>query len=281
MKKAFIWIFYCLGLASTLIFRFFQVTNMTDKSTGFLLSQYENTNYVTYGICAVFMLLLILLGVFSDGLRQRRDKSVPIGIAAFLLGGTASYAAFDRLSSLSAIGVIDLIYFIFTAAFIIFLLYFAVCEIMGKKVAGGSAVVPVLYSGIRLVTVFLQNFGLAKTVDIVVETFMLVLSLIFWQYFGKYVAGIKTKSTPRWLYGFSLAASLLCITSTIPTYYATYVLKIPSVREIGSDAYVDLAVGLFILVFVICSLVGEKKKVGGDMSGESQYAADIDNLGDE
>ena len=258
MKKAFIWIFYCLGLASTLIFRFFQVTSMTDKTTGFLLPQYKNTNYVTYAICAVFILLLVLLGVFSDGLKRRRNKSVPIGIAAFLLGGTATYAAVDRLGSLSVIGLIDLIYFISTAAFIIFLLYFAVCEIMGKRVAGASAVVPVIYAGVRLVTVFLQNFGLAKTVDVVVQTFMLVLSLIFWQYFGKYVADIKIKSTPRWLYGFALAASLLCMTSTIPTYYATYVLKVPSVREIGSDAYVDLAVGIFILVFVICSLIGEK-----------------------
>lgn len=269
MKKAFIWIFYCLGLASTLIFRFFQVTNMTDKSTGFLLPQYQNTNYVTYAICAVFMILLILLGAFSDGLKERKNRSIPTGIAAFVLGGVVTYASFDGLFGLEQIGLMDLLYFIFSVLFVIFLLYFAVCEIMGTKVAGGAAVIPVLYSGIRLVTVFLQNFGLAKTVDIVVETFMLIMSLLFWQYFGKYVAGVKTKSTPRWLFGFALAASLLCVVSTIPTYYATYVLKIPSVREIGSDAYVDLAVGLFILVFVICSLVGKKQVLG---ESKSEYS---------
>ena len=101
MKKAGLICLYVIGLAICLAFRFVQVTQMTDSQTGFLLSQYENINYIIYAAIGVFVLLLILLGVFSDGLPASRRRSPVLGASSIIMGLISVYMAMTMATDMS------------------------------------------------------------------------------------------------------------------------------------------------------------------------------------
>lgn len=259
MKKAGLICLYIIGLVISLVFRFVQVTQMTDAQTGFLLPQYENINYVIYAACGVFVLLLILLGVFSDGLPAARKRSPVLGTASVIIGAVALYMAMTTAVN-NQIEIGTMIYMLASLAFGAYMMYYGVCLCCGKSIVEGFAVIPVIFAGLRLGITFWQYYDLAKTIDIVMEILMLIVSLLFWHYFAKYSVNVKPKSTPRWVIGFSLSASLMCFAATLPIYYAKLFTQMESVRDIAHNSYFDLATGVFIIIFLITSMRGDKRK---------------------
>lgn len=260
MKKAGLIVLYLIGLTISLAFRFVQVTEMTDSQTGFLLSQYENINYVIYAAVGVFVLLLILLGVFSDGLPASRRRSPTLGVSSVIIGLIAVYMAMTMATADASLEIGIMLYVLASLAFGGFMIYYGVCLISGKRIVSGFVVILPIFAGVRLAVAFLQYYGLAKTVDIVMEILMMIASLLFWHYFAKYSVDVKPKSTSRWVVGFSLSASLMCFAATLPIYYAKLFTQMESVRNMGHDSYFDLATGVFIIIFLITSLHGDKKR---------------------
>lgn len=260
MKKAGLICLYVIGLAICLAFRFVQVTQMTDSQTGFLLSQYENINYVIYAAIGIFVLLLLLLGVFSNGLPASRRRSPVLGVSSIAMGLIAIFMAMTMTTDVTVsleIGI--MLYMLTSLAFGGYMIYYGVCLVSGKRLISGFAVIPVIFAGVRLAVTFLQYYGLAKTIDIVLEILMMIVSLLFWHYFAKYSVDVKPKSTPRWVVGFSLSASLMCFATSIPLYYAKLFTQMESVRSVARDAYFDIATGVFIIIFLIASVCGDKK----------------------
>lgn len=258
MKKAGLICLYIIGLAVSLVFRFIQVTQMTDSQTGFLFTQYENINYVIYAAIGVFVLLIIFLGVFGDGLPAARRRSPVLGASTVIMGLLAIYIVLTMAVDLSVeVGII--LYMLAAFAFGVYMIYYGICLIIGKSIVSGFAVIPVIFAGVRLGVTFLQYYGLAKTVDIVLEILMMIVCLLFWHYFSKYSVNVKPKATNRWVVGYSLAASLMCFAATLPVYYAKLFTQMESVRSVGRNSYFDLATGIFIIIFLITSARGEKK----------------------
>lgn len=258
MKKIYLTIIYIIGLVSCLAFRFVQMTQMTDSATGFLYSQYSDTNYMMYGLVLGFTVILVAVCLSGGGLPEKRGNSVVLGVFSIFMGLAAVIMSIQLVLGIKAeVGIF--LYIISTILFAIFMLYYGYTQISGAKMMSGFAVIPVIFAGVRLAIVFLDYYGLAKTVDIGLEIIMLIVSLIFWHYFAKYSVDIKPKSTPRWLLGFALGASILCFAATVPTYYAEFFTTAQSVREIVKTSYFDLVTGIYILIFVICSAVSGKK----------------------
>lgn len=268
MKKVSLVLLYIVGLAVCLFYRFFQINTMVDTNTGFFLLGYENSNYVFYGLIAAFVVFLVFLGVFGDGIKQRKHDSAVIGVFSIFLGLVAVVMSIHlTLGFKNEIGLI-----LYTASaylFAVFLLVFGYCQIAVKKFPSGLAIIPILFSGIRLTIVFLNYYGLAKTIDVIIEIIMLIMSLLFWNYFCKFAVDMNSKITSRWLVGIALSASLLCFVATVPTYYSQIFLNVKPVSDAISTSYFDLATGIYIVVFLICSFVGQKKTVYEDEESES------------
>lgn len=259
MKKVFLIIVYIFGLAACVGYRIVQITSMISPETGFLLREFESSKPTVYIIVGAFVLILILLGVFSKGLPQKGGRSITLGIASLLLGAVGlAVTAQLAIGFRAEIGLS--LYIVSAAAFSVFMFYYGGCRLIGKRVAPAAALIPVLFAAVRFVIVFLQYYGLAKTIDIVLEIIMLAASLLFWHYFARFTAGVKMNSTPRWLVGFSLSASLLCLSTTLPVYFAKLFTDFASVREVAHTAYFDLATGVFILVFVIATAAGKNEE---------------------
>lgn len=257
MKKLSLAIVYVLGLACCLFFRFLQISKMTNPKTGFLLAGYENTNYMFYGLAAAFVLFLLILGVLGNGVHKKNNGSKTIGVFSIIMGLFA-FAIVAQLALDFKMEAGIILYVLFAFLFGIYMICLGVCELLGKKISAVASVIPVLFAGVRLSVVFLAYYGLAKTVDITLEIIMLIVSLLFWHYFSKFQADVKPNKTSRWLVGFALSASLLCFATVIPSYYSIITFSAETARELSQTSYFDLATGVYILIFLLCSSQKQK-----------------------
>ncbi|MBQ2676139.1 MAG: hypothetical protein IJF54_01895 [Clostridia bacterium] len=261
MKRILLFAIFSVATVAAVIGRLFQLLQMTDPETGFFYPKYEGTHFIVLIALAVVILALLLLARFEKRYREKPVKqSYILGISSFALGMVMLAHCIDYAASARYVTKGDWGYAILALLFMAFFVYYGICLVLDIKLNALSSMIPVLFAGYRLAFSFIKYTGIAKIPDVTLDIIMLGLCMIFWLFFGKTVGSVKYRKSVKWLYGTGLCAALMNLMCAVPKYFIMLFMPHTTVHLVSSCGYIDIAVSLYIIVFIIVDLLPRKEE---------------------
>ena len=251
MKKIISYLVFLIGVVVCVSMRCNDLLNKIDPTTGFYHTQYEGDQYLCAAMAVVAILLAIIIGHQKlDGI-QRLKSSPVLGVTAIAYGVVMLVYIFTE-AAIRSINLFFLIYISLSFICSIFFILYGVMCVKGVELPSAIYIIPVAYACIRLIYVFFNYFGLLRTSDVVLEILMLTSNLIFWHFFGKYSAGIKTDLSREMLLKFGFVHAMSCFIYATPKYIIEFIKPQAEYRSINEHLFFDAATGIFVIIFMIC-----------------------------
>ena len=251
MKKIISYIVFLIGVIICVAMRCNDLLNKIDPTTGFYHTQYEGDQFLCAAMAIVAILLAIIIGYGKlDGIQKIKSSPV-LGIFSIAYGVVMLVYIFTEAAT-ERISLFFLLYISLSFICSIFFVLYGVLCVKCVELPGISFVIPVGYACIRLIYVFFNYFGLLRTSDVVLEILMLTSNLVFWHFFGKYNAGIKTDLSRDWLLRFGFVHAMVCFVYAAPKYIIEFTQPQAEIRSINDHLFFDVFTGIFVIVFMIC-----------------------------
>ena len=208
------------------IARFFQISNGTDFSTGFLYN--ENgflVNFAFYGLLILTLGAVIALCVldkkrgsayFENDVRGTMVdmRAVAVGFPLLVAGAMAAYEGYLQLSALTPSAFLIFVDFLFGAAMVI--LGFV---ILYKKeitaAVGFSLVVPAIYYTLRGICVFIDRMVIASVPEYLIECLTIIGMGVFFMLLAKLLSGNESKHTRTAVSAVGATVSVMTLSSAI------------------------------------------------------------------
>lgn len=251
-KILFVILFLCT-IAATAV-RVLQVIVMIDPQTGFYYTQYTLAEPVLLGALAVLLVMLLVAArLTSEDVppAQLVLKSPVLGVFTALLAVVSAIYVVDYILSQTAFDMGTYFYIAFVLLLFVFLLVFSLSLFRLIEMPPLLCVIPSIYSAYRLAYIFIRYTGVIKVSDILLDIVMLGFTMLFWHMCAKTVSGTGSPKTVKWLYGFGFPAALISFVCAVPKYYIAFFLPDTALHVSESVSYFDIAVGIYIIVFMM------------------------------
>ncbi len=213
------------------IARFFQITNGTDFSTGFLYN--ENgffMNFMFYGLLILTLGAVIALcfvdkkrgsAYFENDVRSTMvdTRAVAVGFPLLIAGAMAAYEGYLQMNALTPTAFLIFVDFFFGAAMVI--LGFV---ILYKKeitpAVGFSLIVPAIYYTLRGICVFIDRMVIASVPEYLIECLTIIGMGVFFMLLAKLFSGNESKRTRTAVSAVGATVSVMTLASAIATIAA-------------------------------------------------------------
>lgn len=252
MKYNKIMLFFGIAVIFSTVIRFFQINYTIEFETGFFKTGYETIGY--FILVAIFVVSL-LTATFSKITHKKPEhppqQNLPLGIVAFLPAIGIGYEVFLSNSSVFTGSVQTLLLKISGAFAVLFFIYFGVSQIISLKLNPLSTIIPCIYVILKIICDFTSISSLALISDNIFLIGGYCLILLFMLNLTKLYNNINEDTGFRRLLASGTAASVLCISQSIP-YLIINLFNDNTYNHISSSAnFSILAIGLFITAFIL------------------------------
>ena len=246
-------------LPLAVIGRTVQLLVMTEPVTGFFRKEYAGMG-IAMGclLAAVLVVLLILSRLSKPPANPYRGRSVPLALAAFLLAAVQLYEAATVVVSDRQIGLSLVLNVLLLFGSVAFFAMLGISRVSDLPLPRSLTILPVLLWIYKVISAFTEYTGMANIAENILTVAMLCFSLLFMLQQGKYLSG-DLKKSGRWLTGGGICTAILCATSTLPRYIVALVGKSQLIHEGVMPNPSDLALCVYILVFLLCVFPREKQ----------------------
>lgn len=251
-KILFVSLFLCT-IAATAV-RILQLIVMIDPQTGFYYPQYALAEPVLLGALAVVLVMLLVVARLTGEdvpPEQLILKSPVLGVFTALLAVVSAVHVFDYILGQTTFNMGTYAYIALVMLLFVFLLVFALSLFGLIDMPPLLCIIPSVYSAYRLAYIFIKYTGVIKVSDILLDIVMLGFTMLFWHMCGKTVSGTGSPKTVKWLYGFGFPAALISFVCAVPKYYIAFFLPDTALHVSESISYFDIAVGVYIIVFMM------------------------------
>lgn len=244
-----------ITLPICILLRTLQMCFIIDDKTGFVKQQYSAIGLaITIIICAATAAVGLFAATLEGTKHNKQELRPAIAIASVLAGGMFVYETVAVASQQTSGAWYDvLLTFLAFASAIVFVAY-GLKNIYSYKMPTIILVVPVLYYIVRLISVFVSTSSLALVTENVFLIFTSSILLWFMFEFACFENNIgDSEKRPKKLFASGLAVVVLCGTTSISKFIYAMVSDVQLSGEDIAAASLNVAVGLFVLVYIVCN----------------------------
>lgn len=249
-----------VALPICVLLRAIQMYFTIDGATGFIKQQYSIISVIiTVIICAAVASVGLLATTLED-VKQNTFKQCPaVAIASALAGGMFIYQTVAGLSAISGAWYDTLLVFLtLVSAFV--LVAYGLKNIYEYRFPSLILVIPVVYYVVKLISVFVSTSALALVTENVFLIFTNSVLLWFMFEFASFENEIgDTAKKPKRLFASGLAAVILCAVASLPKLILSILGKIQLSSGDVSAALGAAAIGIFILVYIVCNFIDKSE----------------------
>lgn len=224
---------------------------LIDASTGFYVKELVPTATVISWSFAVFLVIMLLLAFLSPKVMLAAPKkSKPLAGASFALAAAMFFdSAFSFISA--ADNLSNLILSICTLAAAVCFVWYGLSLSSDIEFPSITMIFPVIWAAVALIMQFIRYTGQSQTIDYIVSTVAMCLTLVTMLSVAKITTGEVSRKQSRIMLGIGLSASFFCLIDTLPTYIAMIMGKKDDYIHDASVASPTLLVfAIFIPIFV-------------------------------
>ncbi len=224
---------------------------LIDASTGFYVKELVPTATVISWSFAVFLVIMLLLAFLSPKVMLTAPKkSKPLAVASFALAAAMFFdSAFSFISA--ADNLFNLILSICTLAAAVCFVWYGLSLMSDIEFPSIMMLFPVIWAAVALIMQFIRYTGQSQTIDYIVSTVAMCLTLVTMLSVAKITTGEVSRKQSRIMLGIGLSAAFFCLIDTLPTYIAMIMGKKDDYIHDASVASPTLLVfAIFIPIFV-------------------------------
>lgn len=259
MKLKNIFVLFAIFLPVSVAGRFFQLLSLTDPATGFFLTDASAINLFMCGAFGVFGVFLFVCAFLCRQYPVRKPASSPALAVFSLILALSMLVDLGSLvtgGDLNVLKTVQCVLLLLSAA--VFCIY-AVWNFTGLQVnVGGLMMLPVVLWMVRLVNDFIALTGMANISENIIRVLAVCASMVFLLGHGKLIGGLGSEKNMRLTVSCGMLAAVFGLMSTVPRY-VLYVVDATKLHEGAVGDPMDLALGMYIIVFLLVMLKGEKK----------------------
>lgn len=211
--------------------RFFQVSDGTDFSTGFLYN--ENgflVNFAFNGLLILTLVAVIALCIldkkrgsayFENDVRGTMVdmRAVAVGFPLLIAGALAAYEGYLQMGALTPSAFLIFVDFLFGALMIV-----QGFVILYKKeitaALGFSLVIPAVYYTLRGICVFIDRMVIASVPEYLIECLIIIGMGVFFMLLAKLFSGNESKRTRTAVSAVGITVSVMTLSSAVATIAA-------------------------------------------------------------
>ena len=245
-----------VALPICVLLRAIQICFTVDSATGFIKQQYSVISVlITVIICAA-VASIGLLATTLEGVKQNSVKPRPaVAIASALAGGMFIYQTVAGFSAAYGAWYDMLLVLLSLASAFVFVAY-GLKNIYEYKFPSLILVIPVVYYVVKLISVFVSTSALALVTENIFLIFTNSVLLWFTFEFASFENEIgDTAKKPKRLFASGLAAVILCAVASLPKLFLSTLEKMQLSNGDISAALGNAAMGIFILVYIVCNFI--------------------------
>ncbi len=229
-----------------------------DNETGFIKQNYSTIGMlITLIICATIVIVSLIAFTSRNKPNEKTAKSPALAVASALLGGMFIYQTVTNMSSLNGTwyDIFAIILSVFSA--IAFLAY-GLKNIYDYNMPSILMAIPAVYYIVKLISLFISKSKLALVTDNAFTLFTNCALLLFLFELASLENKIgNTKKRQKNLFAYGVSAVMLCATTAI----AKLTMVIFTTKNVFSgdisESLLNLAMAVFVLVYIICSYKDE------------------------
>ena len=260
MKHRHTLILLCVSLPICVLLRAIQLIFTIDSTTGFIKQQYTAISVlITVIVCAAIASVSMLATTIDEVKQKACDKRPVVALACVLVGGMFVYQTVEGAALLGSGVWYDTLLVLLTLLSAFVFVAYGLKNIYDYKIPSLMLVIPVIYYVVELISVFVGTSALA----LVTENIFLIFSnsaLLWFMFefasFENQIGDIAKK--PKKLFASGLAAVMLCAVTALPKLILLVSGKAEISRGDISAALLNIAVGIFVLTYIIANFVGKK-----------------------
>lgn len=245
-------ILFVVSILATCGFLFWR-TNLVGKCieplNGFF---YPDANTYRYLFILVFFLLAAVVFLISLTDKKFPKRAVTSSKMLGVLNILYSFAAFAQFGILfkGENDKFENIYVIAVFILGLFMIYYGICEFLGKRISKASALIPLLVFVYKLGYVFVNSFGIIKSSEVVLNIFALIFCILFFECFARYNASIKFDFVKKPFLALGAFTPVVMITSTLGGILAPMFFNITS-RTNPTDSLLLIATAVYIYLYTV------------------------------
>lgn len=244
------------------VLRVIQMCFIIDETTGFAKQTYSAINFgIMIIICASALAVALLATNIEDTKQVKKELRPSMAIASALVSGMFLYQAVTGISGKETTAWYDVLLLVLALASALVFLAYGLKNIYDYDMPAIILITPVLYYTVKLISVFVSTSELALVTENVFLVFTSSILLWFMYELASFENGIgATEKAPKKLFASGLAAVVFCAVTSVPKFvFAVVSNKILSSGDISSSL-LNVAVGVFVLLYVVCNFTPKSKK---------------------
>jgi len=258
MKFNKIVLFFSISLIFGVMMRFFQIKYTIEYSTGFFISSLSGFGYF---MLAIVFAIALICGLFARNYYINPEappkKGYALGIVSFMPSIAILFEIFTEKSTTQVLPLQSLLLKflgILTSAY--FVLY-GISKFKEIRLPGMTAVLPVVYTIMRIICDFASVSSLAIISDYIYLICGYCLILLFFMNFLKLHNGVDKEYNFRKIFSTGLSSAVICISQSL-AHIVINLFSNNGYTHISHGANLSLfAFGIFIIAFLFTHFSAE------------------------